>query len=421
MKYLLWTLGGGSWLFLTALVGFYLTFPSDVVSARIAHESVAASDRQFLVEPGSTSPALFGLTLHDATIYGIKRGRRSKDNPEPGFDRTRLVVADAVTVRIHPIDRLLGKQAWAWSASIFGGGLSGDYVASDAALDIAWEIDEIDLSTLPLNTADRVINLVGTLTGSADFHIDTEDTKQSSGSFTLSADGMGIGAGSNISGFGLPEVSFTKAAIAAEVDEGKLVLSEGTFESSVLSATLSGEITLNKKFARSRNRLDLAFTLPEEFEPLAALSPQLKRSKDEEGRYHCSVTGQLTAPSFRCGKAIGGKRSSASTGDSERPALAGGANDFDPSMSDEERRKAREDRIKERRERLRKRREELAKGRGEDVVEGGGPMRVPPPPGQDEPPMPDDGAFEDRFPLPDEPDLLGPPGIEPPPPPDEEF
>lgn len=420
MKYLLWTLGGGSWLFATALAGFYLTFPSDVVSARIAHESVAASDRQFLVEPGGARPALFGLTLHDATIYGIKRGRRTKDNPEPGFDRTKLVVADSVTVRLHPIDRLLGKQAWAWSASVFGGGLSGDYVASETALDIGWEIDEIDLSTLPLTTPDRVINLVGTLSGAADFHIDVEDTKQSSGSFTLSAEGMGVGPGSNIAGFGLPEVSFTKAAIAAEVEDGKLVLSDGTFESSLLSATLSGEITLNKKFARSRNRLDLAFTLPEEFEPLAAVSPQLKRSKDEEGRYHCSVTGQLTAPSFRCGKSVGGKRSSAAA-DGDRPALAGGANDFDPSMSDEERRKAREDRIKERRERLRKRREELAKGRGEDVVEGGGPMRVPPPPGQEEPPIPDDGAFEDRFPLPEEPDLLGPPGIEPPPPPDEEF
>lgn len=420
MKYLLWTVGGGTWLAVCTLVGFYLTFPSDTVSARIAHESVAASDRQFLVEPGSTSPAFFGLTLHDATIYGIKRGRRTKDNPEPGFDRSKLVVADSVTVRMHPIDRLLGKQAWAWSASIFGGGLSGDYVASQTALDIGWEIDDIDLSTLPLTTADRVIHLVGTLAGSAEFHIDTEDTKQSSGSFTLSAEGMGIGAGSTISGFGLPEVSFTKAAIAAEVEEGKLVLSEGTFESSMLSATLSGEITLNKKFARSRNRLDLAFTLPEEFEPLAALSPQLKRSKDEEGRYHCSVTGQVTAPSFRCGKAVGGKRSSSTT-DGDRPALAGGANDFDPSMSDEDRRKAREDRIKERRERLRKRREELAKSRGEDVVEGGGPMRVPPPPGQDEPPVPDDGAFEDRFPLPEEPDLLGPPGLEPPPPPDEEF
>lgn len=392
IRWLMWGVGGLAWSALTFFVGFYATFPSSTVASRIEYESVGATDKQFALSMGSVRPWPTGARATDVTLYGLKRGKRSKDNPDPGYDRSPILTADSLVLRARPIDWAMQKKSIGWGASLLGGSFSGDYAESQAAVDVAFDLDELDLSQLGLSNAERTINLTGLLSGEADLHFDVEDTKQSSGTFSLEATGFGLGDGSTVGGFNLPAAPFTKATIAAEIENGKISIKDGTFEGSIISATLSGDITINKKVMRSRQKLDLAFSLPEEFDQLAQLSPSLKRSKDEEGRYHCSVSGQMFAPSFRCGKTSAKKNTD--TGDSSA-GNAGGS--YDPEMSDEERRAAREERIKERRERLKKRREEAAKARGEE-----GDVEAPAP----EPRRP--GDLEDPI---DEPMDRMPPGV----------
>lgn len=363
MRILAWGLGGVAWTFAFFFLGLYATFPSDTVRERIEYQSVLAFDKEFALGVGSVRPWFTGARLEDVTFYGLKRARRTKDNPDPGYDRTPIVTADSLVLRARPVAWVMRHPAIGWSASLLGGTFSGGYEAAETVVDIDLGLDGLDLSLLPIGSADRQLNFTGTLDGEAAFHFDSEDPKSSTGTFNLTADGFGLAAGSTVSGFGLPEASFTKAQITAAMEDGKLVLSEGSFEGPVLSAELTGDVTMNKRLSRSRYRLDLAFSLPEEFDKLAQLSPQLKRSKDEEGKYHCAVSGQLTAPAFRCGKSTARRATSDLL---DRPAgLTAGGGAADEDMSDEDRRAAREERIKERRERLKKRREDAAKARGE--------------------------------------------------------
>jgi hypothetical protein len=309
----------------------------------------------------------------------------------------------------------------AFDTDLAGGSVTGTYAQGSSSVDLAFDVSDLDLSQLPTETAETKIALLGKLQAEADLTLDTEDTKASTGTIRFSLPGFGLGSGSSVGGFQLPEVTFDKAEVAFEAKDGKLEVTEGTFESSTLNATLSGDITLNKKLARSRNRLELTFSLPEDLDQLAQLAPDVKRSRDSDGKYHYLISGTVMSPHGRFSRAgVHAPRGS----DDEGPASpvlggalrGGGAADFDPGMTDEERKEARRKRIEERRERLRKRREEREAGnadgmRGKDGNEKGddGPPFLP---GDDGPqmdePMPgmDDGPDQPQFPPPDE----GPPG-----------
>lgn len=411
MRILAWGLGGVFWTLAFFFLGLYITFPSDTVRERIEYQSVLAFDKEFSLAVGSVHPWFTGARLEDVTLHSLKRGRRTRDNPDPGYDRTPVVTATSLVLKARPVAWVMRHPAIGWSASLLGGTFAGGYEAAETAVDMDFSLSGIDLAQLPFDSPDRQLHFTGTLDGDATFHFDSEDIKTSTGTFTLSAEGFGLASGSTLSGFQLPEASFTRAQITAAMDNGKLVLSEGTFEGPVLSAELGGDITMNKKLSRSRYRLDLAFTLPEEFDKLAQLSTQLKRSKDEEGRYHCSVSGQLTAPSFRCGK-VTGRRTT--TDQVDRPSVTGASGGADDDASDEERRAAREERIKERRERLKKRREEAAKTRGEmpdlGAVDPRRPGDVDAGPGMDFPDQPPNAIDEN---MPD--GYIPPPDVELPP------
>lgn len=350
IRIFLWMAAGSFWMLLFAGLGFYVTFPQAPIQERVEYESVRFTDKQFAVAMESIRPWWIGLKGNDVTIYGLKKGRKTKDTPKPPYERREVMKLDSLAVRAEPLSFVLGKKAAAFAATLLGGAVDGRYSQGESAVDLSFEAADLDLSQIATGTADEVIHLLGVLAADADLHLDTADVKQSTGSLHLSVNGLGIGAGSKAGGFGLPEATFEKAVLTGEIQDGKIDITEGTFEGSVISATLTGDISLNKKISRSRNHLDLAFTLPEEYDQLAQLSPTLKRSKDDEGRYHCSVSGTFVSPSFRCGSRSG---KSLDGGIGRSLGARGGE-----GLDDDTRRKEREARIAERRERLKKKREE---------------------------------------------------------------
>lgn len=383
IRVILWVCGGLAWTFLFLIVGLYVTFPQRPLEERVEYESVRFSDKQFALTTQSIRPWWLGLRGSDVTVYGLKKGRKTKDVPKPPYERKEIMRLDSLAVRMEPVSYVLGKKAATYAATLLGGGITGRYAEGESTVELSFDVEDLDLARLAGDSAGDVLHLLGTLAGDADLRFDTADPKQSAGSLHLAINGLGIGAGSKAGGFGLPEASFEKATLTAEIQDGKLEITEGVFEGSVISAALTGEVTLNKRLSRSRNRLDLAFSLPEEYDQLAQLAPTLKRSKDEEGRYHCTVSGTVFTPSFRCGTRSG--RASSLGSGSDRSLI-----NRDP-VDDEERRKEREERIKERRERLKKRREEAG-------LEDPRPL-------DEEPRRPFGGALDPEPPLPD---LRGP-------------
>jgi hypothetical protein len=227
---------------------------------------------------------------------------------------------------------------------------------------------------MPIEKDSVMVRLAGTLSGKSDLVLDSEDVKASTGAISLSFDGLKLDEGTKVMGLAVPVVTFTSASVRLEATEGKLVVTDGTFDGDVLDMTLSGDISLNKKLARSRNRLELTVTLPEELDKLAKIAPTLKRARDPEGAYHFNIGGTILSPTFRAGKgAAAGLASREEGGEPRIGGLGGGGaaeggDDISAEDAREERRKRREERIAERRERLRKRREEAAANGGGGAI-----------------------------------------------------
>lgn len=423
MRRVLLGLAGLLWGGVSFGAGLYLTFPEDEARDRVIHEVATRSKNEYAIEMDELSLwRLSGVDLEAVKLYTVKKGRKTKDNPDPPLQRTLAFEFDRLAARVQLLPALLGKQTVAYLAEIYGGTIDGTYAQSDSTVALAFNAAGIDLSRIPPGDGTNSFVFRGTMEGEADLALDSEDVKNSTGTMRLSFPGFGLGKGSKVGGFELPEVTFDSATLAFEAKNGKLEVTEGTFQGSVMTATISGDIALNKRLARSRLRLEVVFTLPEDLDKLAQIAPDLKRARDDEGQYHYMISGTLQSPNARPNRAgarlprvAGGLGKDDEGGDGPGvggPGLGGPGRDFSPDMTPEERRAAREERIRERRERMRKRREEADRnnpllqdrpGTEEDF----GP---PPPGGPDDdmgpPPPPEDGQWG---PPPD-----GPPGYEEP-------
>ncbi len=378
IRRLLFGLGAVAWGAASFLVGLYVTFPSDVARDRVVYEFGERTKNEYALELGDLALwRLSGATADDVTFYSVKKARRApKDEEKPPAERTPVLRLDTLSIRAAPVAMLVGKQAAAFVAEIYGGAIDGQYSQSESLVEVSFDASDVDLGKLPVETEQLTLNLLGVLAGEADLTFNQTEVKESKGTLKLSFEGLGLGAGSAVAGFTLPEVVFSKAAVAFEVKEGKFEVTEGVFESDTLNAELSGDIVLNKRLARSRNRLELVFSLPEDLDKLAQIAPDLKRSRDEDGKYHMSIGGTVLSPTARFTRASI-KRADKDDDEGPRPRLAGDENSprlgGDAALSDDERREAREKRIQERRERLRKRREEAEARGGGAAAEDEGP------------------------------------------------
>jgi type II secretion system protein N len=381
------------------IAGLYLTFPSEAAITYLNFQIDKASNHEYSIAADTLGPWwATGLMFENMTVYTVKRARHVRDQPQT-YDRAPFVHFDALGVRLAPFSFLTGKQGYSFAADVLSGSIDGVYAFSTDLIDLSFDIDGLDLSKLGAAGPEATFNLLGALVGEADLHLNLKEIKQSSGTMALSINGFAIGPGSKMAGFDLPETKFTTARLSFDVHDGKMSVTDGSFEGDIITGTITGDVTLNKKLGRSRSKLDLGFTLPDDYQKLADLSPTLKRSKDDEGRYHCSIGGTISAPAFRCGKGPAPRvRETTGMRASDGPLVGSGPDETE--LSDEERRTRREERIKERRERLKKRREE------QGLTPLGTPDRpsVPFDPAEDGPP-----GIDQRFPDPEDmPDELPP-------------
>lgn len=431
LRRILFGLGAIAWGGVSYVIGLYATFPADAARDRIVYEFGEYYRNEYALSIGDLGLWRFsGATGDDVTFYSVKKGRRPKpkDGEEAGpavGERTPIFHFDSLSVRAAPIPMIMGKNAAAFVGEMYGGAIDGVFAQTPEIIELAFDAGDIDLGRLPVETETMNLKLMGILQGEGDLAFDQTDVKKSTGFLKLSFEGLGLGADSLVAGFTLPEVLFTKAGVAFEVKDGKMEVTEGIFESETLDAELTGDVVLNKKLARSRNRLELVFSLPEDLDKLAQISPDLKRSRDDDGKYHMNIGGTVLSPSVRFTRA--GVKRPVKGGDDDGPAFDNEGPRVGPldGMGDDERRKAREERIRERRERLRKRREEAAARNGgvnefdKDEPENFDEFDPDEPP----PLAPPDGARfppDGRGPMNDGPMMDGPPDMPPPEPPMDE-
>ncbi len=363
-KILPW-LAGAAWAALVFMGGLQLFFPSAAAVERLQYELDRASDGAWQISAdGAGLWRGTGLKLKGVELLKVdtsSKVRRSDDDegePEP-VTATRFLVADHLALRARLLPLLGGSKQASFDADLYRGDLNGIAGVKGEQLSTHGQAHELDLALIPFEGQTVTLDLGGALDATWDLVIDLADPSKSTGELALEVKGLLLN-GANIAGFDLEESgSFDKAELELELEDGKAKIKKGVIDGDLLEAKLDGDITLNKKFDRSRLRLKLDFTLAEQIDMMVKLLPGAKEGRRDDGRYYFSISGTIFHPSFRAERERRTATKRSTPSDDGGPALLpggiGGA-DADDGES-EERRRLREERIRERRDRLRERRD----------------------------------------------------------------
>ena len=328
------------------LLGLNLTFPGDQLKDFLVYTVDSETRGDLLLDLAGTSPWRgTGVTLDEPRLYSIPKGRRGEE-PVPEL----LLQADEVSVRALPGKLIGGDVGVAFDAELYGGDLSGTVVQEDGVSEVVADVEGLDLGRYPMDFDSGSINLAGTIQGVIDVVFDADDVKRSSGSIDFEFPGLALGEGSSAGGFDLPAMTFSKAVLSFDIDDGTAEVDEGVFLSDVLEAEFSGEVSLATPLKRSRLALDVELRLlDEKLSTLADLYGDMKRSKTDDGAYVGGIIGTFERPSWRWDRGASSGRTSTGRATTIRTPR----DDFDPDVDPELRREDRQERIRERRDRLR--------------------------------------------------------------------
>ncbi|MFH1469706.1 MAG: type II secretion system protein GspN [Pseudomonadota bacterium] len=371
---------GAAWGLGVYAVGLRLFFPSEKVIERLQYQLVESSAGAWQLQASRAVPwRLTGLSLSDVELLKVDkptRGRRSlsddgEDEAEAEAEApaaSRVLVAERIAARLEVLPLLTGSLATGFVARVFKGDLDGTLSYDDGVVTTSAELEDLDVSLLPLDGEALKLDLTGLLHGSWDLVLDTADFAKSTGKIAFQLESLVL-TGASFSGFDWSEPgTFPKAALELELTDGKARVRKGELDGDLLEGKLDGDITLNKAIDRSRLRMKAQFKLGETIDSMVKLLPGPRDARRDDGTYHYAISGTLLHPSFRAererGSLAGRKRPSPVFGGEPggegigAGLLPGGPKVSDDSTDPDERRRLREERIKERRERLRQRREE---------------------------------------------------------------
>mgnify|MGYP000654571030 CR=1 FL=1 len=294
--------------------------------------------------------SLIGINATNSTLY--EKDRKGESTP--------LLFIDSFSAIVQPFQLLLGQPASSIQSSIFNGEIQSNISAESFApetISLDWTASGLSMELMPILSEGFEANLGGKLSSEAELNIGlAESHKNIKGTAAIDILGFSI-TGAKAQGISLPDLVFSEAKIRAKAKDGKIELDGTSFVSDDISLGISGTITLNKRFNRSRLKLILELELGSKFDLISKMVPELKQNKQPDGRYKLTVIGTVANPKIRTKR--GGKKSN-NRNKEDRPTSTNREVEKErnsrPKLSPEERRKQRRERM----ERRKKEREQRA-------------------------------------------------------------
>ena len=356
------------------MLAFYITFPSDTVAQRIAWEAQERLDLAVDVEKPKPK-GIGGVRFKSLQVGKLPEG----DEPVRPF-----LSMGKTWVKVGLLDAIRGEVDARFDGVIFDGKAKGDVQYSETAIAADVTLDDLQVSSFPLQGETWSIDGAGSLDGKVDLSINQEDVTQSQGQVSFDFDGLTFLEGSQIYGMAF-ETVFTEAGGRITVENGRATIDKAKFKGDVLEGEATGYLSLKKDLMKSRMALKVKFKLLDEsLDGLLAIKMGKDPShKDDKGFYHYLISGPIDHPRPREDRAAA-RRSNRTKG--RTPKDTGAEDDDDnegaskkrtgsrakrlDEMTDEERAEWEKERD-ERREALRKKRDERRK----EVESGGGESR----------------------------------------------
>jgi type II secretion system protein N len=257
-----------------------------------------------------------GYWLTGVSLKGLTLARASA---EPGHPPTRVVI-DEATARYSILSALVGDSSLNFSATAFGGEVSGSYDVRSKGKVVDLTLDSIDMGRIqPI--ADAIgVPIQGKLGGTIRLNFPDGKSLKAGGSVSLEAQDVSIGDGkAKIKGtLALPRVDMGSLTFTAEAKDGLLKVTKFAAAGRDVDFVGDGRIVLRDQAPDSilelqvrfrindvyRNKSDMTKSLfgtpgsniPALFE---LADPKIKQSKRPDGFYGWNVRGVLGRPDFQ--------------------------------------------------------------------------------------------------------------------------
>ncbi|MEM7589261.1 MAG: type II secretion system protein GspN [Myxococcota bacterium] len=225
---------------------------------------------------------------------------------------------DRIKARLVLFSSLVGDNTFAWQTSLQGQSLAGSVSVNNkgSVSFFSLDIPRMQLDKLAVLSAVTGLPAKGELQAAARLQVG-DGSKTLKGSFNLSWQKAAVGPGNLVlpAALGLgdtlqvPAVQLGGVAIQANAQQGKAQLQKLQFAGGDVQINVTGEGKLRKSWRRSALSGKGWFRLSPDFlkknpglQALLGVSPQLRRAKDDQGRYAFSLRGSVRRPQFSLGK-----------------------------------------------------------------------------------------------------------------------
>lgn len=317
-------------IYLFSLVLFIrLTFPYDTLRDRVLAEFNTSQTEKRLEIDDMSGSGLFGVEVEGARLIELARSTNeaSEDGEKP---RSQTLAVENASVSVSVLSYLFGTISADFDAELGGGSLEGSFRqdAEEARLQI--EGKDVDISGLTLLSAGIGLPLGGELSGTVELFLPEGLMKKAEGTFALQIQNLTAGDGKAKirDTIALPKLSAGTLVFKAEATDGRLQISEFSANGKDFEMSAQGQMRLREPFDKSSVSVDVSFQFKEAYTnqndltrgifgspdskipALFDMDPMVRRAKKPDGSYSWQVSGLLSQPSFRPGRALPGTQKS---------------------------------------------------------------------------------------------------------------
>ena len=263
----------------------FLTFPYDAVKDRYLAQQTQGMPYRVSIDKIRATPFLWILAT------GVDVSETEKDP---------ISVLKLREVRFRPslFRLLMGKLAFRFKASLYGGKVRGSAGKGKEAVDLALHWQNIALARLPVEARLPGAKLEGKLNGEMDLRMRIEGNRWVPGDGTLTAR---LTEGSvkdlQVQGFALPGLEGITGQGEITLAQNRATVDTLTMKADVLAFGLEGKMDIAKSLITSplnlKGKIKLSGTLASQYQPM--LSGFL-RKQDKDGFYVFSIRGTLGSP-----------------------------------------------------------------------------------------------------------------------------
>jgi len=273
-------------------LSLYLTFPTDALGQRVAHEIQKASKGKFNVSFGEFSfYRLSGVQAEQVELRQSKAGGDVK------------LVLDSVKARVNLLPLLLLKKSLSAYIDLGGGELSADIDLDGRDVDLAISSENIALEKIPLLKEYAGMPMRGNLSGKVDMAWRQNITK-STANIELALNKMMLGEAS-ISGFSIPALTLGNLETKMNIEKGKFSVQSFKQTGGDISARLHANSDLRPSIMASSMDVCAEFKFEDS---VLEKNPKLKTAlqlaevqlkKDKESYLHAAFRGTFSRPRLR--------------------------------------------------------------------------------------------------------------------------